>query len=101
MHRRRGPALCGQPVRDVLHVRAGDRRQLEVPERGRTFSSAIFVAANGVGLYVAPPRFGIVPAPLGNDASLLGAAELALEPVLDEPAVLVGPREAAPELISS
>jgi len=43
----------------------------------------------------------IVPATLGIDASLLGAAELALEPLLDDPAVLVGPRETVPELISS
>jgi predicted NBD/HSP70 family sugar kinase len=43
----------------------------------------------------------IVPATLGIDASLLGAAELALEPLLDDPAVLVGPREAVPELVSS
>jgi predicted NBD/HSP70 family sugar kinase len=43
----------------------------------------------------------IVPATLGIDASLLGAAELALEPLLADPAVLVGPREAVPELISS
>ena len=43
----------------------------------------------------------IVPATLGIDASVLGAAELALEPLLDDPAVLVGPREAVPELIGS
>jgi predicted NBD/HSP70 family sugar kinase len=43
----------------------------------------------------------IVPATLGIDASLLGAAELALEPLLADPAVLVGPREAVPELVSS
>jgi predicted NBD/HSP70 family sugar kinase len=43
----------------------------------------------------------IVPATLGIDASLLGAAELALEALLADPAVLVGPREAVPELVSS
>ena len=42
----------------------------------------------------------IVPATLGIDASLLGAAELALEQLLADPAVLVGPREAVPELVS-
>lgn len=42
----------------------------------------------------------IVPATLGIDASLLGAAELALERLLADPAVLVGPREAVPELVS-
>lgn len=41
----------------------------------------------------------IVPANLGIDASLLGAAELALEPLLADPASLIGPRESVPELI--
>jgi predicted NBD/HSP70 family sugar kinase len=43
----------------------------------------------------------IVPATLGIDASLLGAAELAFEPLLADPAMLVGPRETVPELISA
>jgi predicted NBD/HSP70 family sugar kinase len=41
----------------------------------------------------------IVPATLGVDASLLGAAELALEPLLADPAVLIGPREPVAEPI--
>jgi hypothetical protein len=56
----------------------------------------------------APPRralpgprglVSIVPATLGVDASLLGAAELALEPLLADPAVLIGPREPVAEPI--
>jgi predicted NBD/HSP70 family sugar kinase len=39
----------------------------------------------------------IVPATLGVDASLLGAAELALESLLADPALLVGPREPVSE----
>ena len=39
----------------------------------------------------------IVPATLGVDASLLGAAELALEPLLADPAALIGPREPVAE----
>lgn len=34
----------------------------------------------------------VVPAALGEDAPLLGAAELALEPLIDDPAAWLGPR---------
>jgi predicted NBD/HSP70 family sugar kinase len=40
----------------------------------------------------------IVPATLGIDAALLGAAELAFEPLLADPAAFVGPRDPVPEL---
>jgi predicted NBD/HSP70 family sugar kinase len=43
----------------------------------------------------------IVPATLGVDASLLGAAELAFEPLLADPAVWVGRRDAVPELLTA
>ena len=43
----------------------------------------------------------IVPATLGADAPLLGAAELALGPVLDDPAALMGARDARLELVSA
>lgn len=43
----------------------------------------------------------VVPASLGVDASLLGAAELAFEPLLADPAVRVGPRDALAELASA
>ncbi len=43
----------------------------------------------------------VVPASLGVDAPLLGAAELAFEPLLADPAVWVGPREALAELESA
>lgn len=43
----------------------------------------------------------IVPATLGVDASLLGAAELAFEPLLADPALWVRPRVALPELVSA
>jgi hypothetical protein len=34
----------------------------------------------------------VVPAQLGEEASLLGAAELAFEPFLSDPAAWLGPR---------
>jgi predicted NBD/HSP70 family sugar kinase len=40
----------------------------------------------------------IVPATLGIDASLLGAAELAFEPLLADPATFIGPRDPVPEV---
>lgn len=43
----------------------------------------------------------VAPARLGVDAPLLGAAELALEPLLADPATRVGPREALAELVSA
>ena len=43
----------------------------------------------------------VVPASLGLDAPLLGAAELAFEPLLSDPAAWVGPRDAIPELESA
>ncbi len=43
----------------------------------------------------------VVPATLGVDASLLGAAELAFEPLLADPATRVGPRDTLAELASA
>jgi predicted NBD/HSP70 family sugar kinase len=43
----------------------------------------------------------IVPAQLGEDAPLLGAAELAFEPLLADPAGWLVPRRARPELASA
>jgi predicted NBD/HSP70 family sugar kinase len=43
----------------------------------------------------------VVPATLGADAPLLGAAEVALEPVLADPAARFGPREAIAELATA
>jgi predicted NBD/HSP70 family sugar kinase len=43
----------------------------------------------------------VVPARLAVDAPLIGAAELALEPLLADPAAWVGPRVAVPELASA
>jgi len=43
----------------------------------------------------------VVPASLGLDAPLLGAAELAFEPLLSDPAAWVGPRDAIPDLESA
>jgi len=43
----------------------------------------------------------VVPARLGADAPLLGAAELALEPLLADPAARVGSRDALAELVSA
>jgi predicted NBD/HSP70 family sugar kinase len=43
----------------------------------------------------------VVPATLGVDAPLLGAAELAFEPLLADPAIWVGPRDAATMLASA
>jgi predicted NBD/HSP70 family sugar kinase len=71
---------------------------------GRSFAFLIDTVERELDRRALPgPRalVAIVPATLGIDASLLGAAELALEPLLDEPAVLVGPREPVPELVSS
>jgi predicted NBD/HSP70 family sugar kinase len=43
----------------------------------------------------------IVPATLGIDASLIGAAELAFEPLLADPAGWLRPRRAGAELASA
>jgi predicted NBD/HSP70 family sugar kinase len=43
----------------------------------------------------------VVPAALGVDAPLLGAAELAFEPLLADPAVWLGPRDGLAELASA
>ena len=43
----------------------------------------------------------IVPARLGADATLLGAAELAFEPLLADPAAWLRPRGAAAQLASA
>lgn len=43
----------------------------------------------------------VVPATLGVDAPLLGAAELAFEPLLADPAAWLGPRDELPELASA
>ncbi len=43
----------------------------------------------------------IVPAALGGDAPLLGAAELAFEPLLADPASWIGPRDGLLELASA
>jgi predicted NBD/HSP70 family sugar kinase len=50
----------------------------------------------------APRRLArIVPAMLGEDAPLLGAAELAFEPLLEDPAGWMVPRGRRPELASA
>jgi predicted NBD/HSP70 family sugar kinase len=43
----------------------------------------------------------VVPASLGVDAPLLGAAELAFEPLLADPAGWIGPRDVLPDLKSA
>jgi predicted NBD/HSP70 family sugar kinase len=43
----------------------------------------------------------VVPATLGIDASLLGAAELAFEPLLNDPAAWLRPRTASRHLVSA
>jgi len=43
----------------------------------------------------------IAAASLGVDAPLIGAAELAFEPLLADPALWIGPRDAAVELASA
>ena len=43
----------------------------------------------------------LVPASLGVDAPLLGAAELAFEPLLADPAAWFGARGVVPELASA
>ena len=43
----------------------------------------------------------VVPSTLGADAPLLGAAELALEPVLADPAARFGPRDGLAQLASA
>lgn len=43
----------------------------------------------------------IVPASLGVDATLLGAAELAFEPLLNDPGAWIGPRRAAAALLGA
>jgi len=43
----------------------------------------------------------VVAASLGDDAPLLGAAELAFEPLLDDPAAWVARRESARERASA
>jgi predicted NBD/HSP70 family sugar kinase len=43
----------------------------------------------------------VVPATLGVDAPLLGAAELAFEPILADPAAWLGPRDVLAELASA
>jgi len=43
----------------------------------------------------------VVPTTLADDAQLLGAAELAFEPILADPATWVGPRNALSELASA
>jgi predicted NBD/HSP70 family sugar kinase len=43
----------------------------------------------------------VVPATLGVDAPLLGAAELAFEPLLADPAIWLGPRDVLVELASA
>jgi predicted NBD/HSP70 family sugar kinase len=43
----------------------------------------------------------VVPTQLGADAPLLGAAELAFEPLLADPAAWAGPREVLAELVSA
>lgn len=43
----------------------------------------------------------VVPASLGVDAPLLGAAELAFEPLLTDPAAWFGPRDVLPELATA
>jgi predicted NBD/HSP70 family sugar kinase len=55
------------------------------------------------GRALAAPRalVRVVPARLGVDAPLLGAAELALEPLLTDPATWMGPRGALAELVSA
>lgn len=50
----------------------------------------------------APRRLvAVVPAALGADAPLLGAAEMALEPLLADPAAWLGPRGALAQLASA
>jgi predicted NBD/HSP70 family sugar kinase len=43
----------------------------------------------------------LVPATLGEDTALLGAAELAIEPLIADPAAWLGPRDALTELRSA
>jgi len=54
-------------------------------------------------LALAAPRrlVRVVPATLGVDAPLLGAAELAFEVLLADPALWIGPRDVIPELASA
>jgi len=63
------------------------------------FSSALRGATNG---FRAPRRLvSLVPSALGNDAALIGAAELAFEPLLADPARWLRPREALLERASA
>lgn len=55
--------------------------------------AAIWSALEHACMPAARALVRVVPATLGADAPLLGAAELALEPVLADPAVRFGPRD--------
>ena len=43
----------------------------------------------------------VVPGALGSDAPLIGAAELAFDPVLSDPVIVAGPREVVLQLASA
>ena len=72
---------------------------------GRLFPFVSATVASQLDRYTieAPRRLvRVVPAALGEDAPLLGAAELAFEPFLSDPAAWLRPRSAAqPELASA
>ena len=61
------------------------------------------VEANLDRFALAAPRqlVSVVPSTLGVDAPLLGAAELAFEPLLADPAAWLGPRESLVQLKSA
>jgi predicted NBD/HSP70 family sugar kinase len=66
----------------------GGRFARLAPHVGATIESALDRRS------LAAPRelVRVVPAALGEDAPLLGAAELAMEPLIDDPAAWLGPR---------
>jgi predicted NBD/HSP70 family sugar kinase len=53
------------------------------------------------GLAASRELVRVVPAALGGDAILLGAAELAFEPFLNDPAAWLAPRDAVVHLASA
>ena len=61
-----------------------------------------FAACSGGGSSAAPSEAAsVAPTTLGQDAPLLGAAELAFEPLLNDPAAWLRPRHLAVASVSA
>ena len=93
-HRARGPRERPQPA-------AGDPRRAKRPAATRSSGTSIDAELSRFALPASRALVRVVPATLGVDAPLVGAAEMAFDPLISDPAAWFGQRDGAFHLASA